>query len=151
MNGLKRTAATNVRDVLEAEALTHEAQLVWLDTALKNGKLNISASGEQIDLSGMQLPRDSVALACLAFRCLGYTVTQGIEKSLSRVTLPGRLSRYRASGRSWIMDVGHNPSACKFVTDTLAQSIPEDRRVVVFGTLADKDVSAMLLVLRAFT
>ena len=75
---------------------TNWAQLVWLDTALKNGKLNISASGEQIDLSDMQLPRDSVALACLAFRCLGYTVTQAIEKSLSRVTLPGRLSRYRA-------------------------------------------------------
>ena len=110
------TAATNVRDVLEAEALAHEAQLIWLDTALKGSKLNISASGEQIDLSGMQLPRDSVALACLAFRYLGYTVTQAIEKPLSRVTLPGRMSRYRASGRSWIMDVGHNPAACKFVT-----------------------------------
>ena len=67
-------------------------------------------------------------------------MAQAIEEPLSRVTLPGRMSRYRASGRSWIMDVGHNPSACKFVTSTLAQSIPEDRRVVVFGALADKDV-----------
>tara|TARA_Y100000991_G_C21954787_1_gene341532 strand:- start:148 stop:1377 length:1230 start_codon:yes stop_codon:yes gene_type:complete len=145
------TAATNVRTVLEAEALVHEAQLIWLDTALKGSKLNVLASGEQIDLSGMQLPRDAVALACLAFASLGYTLAQAIEKPLSRVTLPGRLSRYRASGRSWILDVGHNPAACKFVTRTLAQSIPEDRRVVVFGALADKDVDSMLPVLRAFT
>ena len=81
--------------VLEAEALTHEAQLIWLDTALKGGKLNVSVSREQIDLSGMQLPRDAVALACLAFLCLGYTLAQAIEEPLSRVTLPGRMSRYK--------------------------------------------------------
>lgn len=145
------TAATNVRAVLEAEALVCKAQLVWLDSAVEDGKLNIFASGEQIDLSGMQLPRDAVGLACLAFRCLGYRLTKAIEVPLARVNLPGRMSRYRASGRSWILDVGHNPSACKFVTNTLAQSISEDRRVVVFGALADKNVDEMLLVLRAFT
>ena len=145
------TAATNVRAVLEAEALAHEAQLIWLDTALKGSRLSVLASREQIDLSGVQLPRDAVALACLAFLCLGYTLAQAIEEPLSRVTLPGRMSRYRVSGRSWILDVGHNPAACKFVTSTLAQSIPEDRRVVVFGALADKDVDSMLQVLRAFT
>ena len=114
------TAATNVRTVLEAEALAHEAQLIWLDTALKGSKLNVLASGEQIDLSGMQLPRDAVGLACLAFARLGYTLAQAIEEPLSRATLPGRMSRYIVSGRSWILDVGHNPAACKFVTSTLA-------------------------------
>ncbi len=145
------TAATNVRAVLEAEARVRKAQLVWLDTAVENRKLNIFSSGEQIDLSGMQLSSDAVGLACLAFGCLGYPLTQAIEAPLSRATLSGRMSLYRASGRSWILDVGHNPSACKFVTNTLAQSISEDRRVVVFGALADKNVDLMLPVLRDFT
>ncbi|MBU25587.1 MAG: bifunctional folylpolyglutamate synthase/dihydrofolate synthase [Gammaproteobacteria bacterium] len=145
------TAATNVRAVLEAEALACKAQLVWLDTALEHDKLSILASGEQIDLSGIQLPRDAVALACLAFGRLGYGLTQAIEEPLSRRILPGRMSRHMVSDRSWILDVGHNPAACKFVISTLAQSISEDRRVVVFGALIDKDVDAMLPILRAFT
>lgn len=145
------SAASNVRETLNMEAEHYDASLSWLDESFDCCKLNLPRSGLQLDLSDGQLPNHSVALACLAMDALGHITSRSIEAGLKQATVTGRMSRHMLSGRQFILDVGHNALACEFVTQSLDAVIPYSDRVVIFGALADKDVDAMLPILRAYT
>ena len=92
-----------------------------------------------------------VALACLAMDVLGHLTSRSIEKTLNQASLTGRMSKHVIGGRNYILDVGHNALACKFVTQSLEAVIPRRQRIVIFGALQDKDVNRMLPVLKGFT
>jgi len=144
------SAASNVRETLNTEAARYSATLSWLDQAFDGCTLNLPIAGLQLDLSDGHLPNNSVALACLAMDALGHIKSRSIEAGLNQAVVTGRMSRHVLGGRQFILDVGHNALACEFVTQSLHAVIPRPQRVVIFGALADKDVDAMLPILKAY-
>jgi dihydrofolate synthase/folylpolyglutamate synthase len=66
-----------------------------------------------------------------------------LDKLLSGLNLAGRLQRVEAGGRVWLLDVGHNPAAARYLIQHKAlQRVSR----LVFGMVHDKDVSATLKV-----
>lgn len=143
------SAAINVRETLDDMVDLQGGSIRWLDEVLKDTTLVLS--NRIINLTRMQLPKTSVALACLAMEELGYYITRECLIGLEQAQMPGRMSRYQIGDQTWILDVGHNPLACEFVVQALADVVETDRRVVIFGALLDKDVEAMLRILQAHT
>ncbi|MDC0379529.1 Mur ligase family protein [Litorivicinus sp.] len=143
------SAAINVRNTLDDEADQQGGSIRWLDEVLEGSMLVLAK--QIIDLTRMQLPKTSVALASLAMEELGYHITKECLVGLEQAQMPGRMSRYPIGDQTWILDVGHNPLACEFVTQVLADIVETDHRVVIFGALSDKDVESMLPILQAYT
>ncbi|MDB2618910.1 Mur ligase family protein [Litoricolaceae bacterium] len=143
------SAAINVRKTLDDEAVQLGGLMRWLDAVLEGSTLVLVE--QIIDLTQMQLPKTSVALASLAMEELGYHITKECLVGLEQAQMLGRMSRYQIGDQTWILDVGHNPLACEFVTQALADSVKTDHRVVIFGALSGKDVESMLPILRAYT
>jgi dihydrofolate synthase/folylpolyglutamate synthase len=143
------SAAINVRKTLDDEADYQDGSIRWLDEVLEGPTLVLST--QIIDLTRMQLPETSVALGCLAMEELGYHITRECLIRLETVQMPGRMSQYQIGDQTWILDVGHNPLACEFVTQALADTVEAKHRVVIFGALSDKDVESMLPILQSYT
>jgi dihydrofolate synthase / folylpolyglutamate synthase len=143
------SAAINVRHTLDDEADQQGGSIRWLDEVLEGSMLVLAK--QIIDLTRMQLPKTSVALASLAMEELGYHISKECLVRLEQAQMPGRMSRYPIGDQTWILDVGHNPLACEFVTQVLADTVETDHRVVIFGALSDKDVQSMLPILQAYT
>ena len=143
------SAAISVRHTLDDEADQQGGSIRWLDEVLEGSMLVLAK--QIIDLTRMQLPKTSVALASLAMEELGYHITKECLVGLEQAQMPGRMSRYPIGDQTWILDVGHNPLACEFVTQVLADIVETDHRVVIFGALSDKDVQSMLPILQAYT
>jgi dihydrofolate synthase/folylpolyglutamate synthase len=143
------SAAINVRHTLDDEADQQGGSIRWLDEVLEGSMLVLAK--QIIDLTRMQLPKTSVALASLAMEELGYHISKECLVRLEQAQMPGRMSRYPIGDQTWILDVGHNPLACEFVTQVLADTVETDHRVVIFGALSDKDVQSMLPIFQAYT
>jgi len=143
------SAAISVRHTLDDEADQQGGSIRWLDEVLEGSMLVLAK--QIIDLTRMQLPKTSVALASLAMEELGYHISKECLVRLEQAQMPGRMSRYPIGDQTWILDVGHNPLACEFVTQVLADTVETDHRVVIFGALSDKDVESMLPILQAYT
>ena len=143
------SAAISVRHTLDDEADQQGGSIRWLDEVLEGSMLVLAK--QIIDLTRMQLPKTSVALASLAMEELGYHISKECLVRLEQAQMPGRMSRYPIGDQTWILDVGHNPLACEFVTQVLADTVETDHRVVIFGALSDKDVQSMLPILQAYT
>lgn len=143
------SAAINVRNTLDDEVDQQGGSIRWLDEVLEGSMLVLAK--QIIDLTRMQLPKTSVALASIAMEELGYHISKECLVRLEQAQMPGRMSRYPIGDQTWILDVGHNPLACKFVTQALTDSVETDHRVVIFGALSDKDVESMLPILQAYT
>lgn len=143
------SAAMNVRKTLDDEADRRDGSIRWLDEVLDGPTLVLSK--QIIDLTRMKLPKTSVALACLAMEELGYQLTKECLIGLEQAQMQGRLSHYQIGDQTWILDVGHNPLACEFVTQALADTVETDHRVVIFGALSDKDAESMLPILQTYT
>jgi dihydrofolate synthase/folylpolyglutamate synthase len=71
-----------------------------------------------------------------------------IVAGLSTAFVPARFQRASALGRTWILDVTHNPDAARALAQALAATPCTGRTVAVAAMLADKDVEAVLLALR---
>jgi dihydrofolate synthase/folylpolyglutamate synthase len=81
---------------------------------------------EQLDERGIRVPADAV------------------RQGLARVSWPGRLEhRSLPGGRELILDAAHNPAGAAALASYL-RNIGEDRPVLVFGAMRDKDVHGML-------
>ncbi|MDX1268189.1 MAG: hypothetical protein R3311_12575 [Oceanisphaera sp.] len=59
--------------------------------------------------------------------------------AFNAVVPAGRLQRLRKQGCDWVLDVGHNPHAARY----LARQLGDRRWHVLLGMLADKDVEAV--------
>ncbi len=145
------SAASNVQRTLLTEAQRHHAELFWVDQAFDGSTLTAPNSGLVLDVSSARLPRISIALGYLAMDALGYLTSRSIEETVNEASIIGRMSSHVIGGRNYILDVGHNALACEFVTQSLEASISCQQRVVIFGALQDKDVNAMLPILKGFT
>jgi dihydrofolate synthase/folylpolyglutamate synthase len=74
---------------------------------------------------------------------------EAIERGLARVQLPGRFQRVPTAGEfEWVFDVAHNADAAAVLAANLALHRVRGRTLAVCGMLSDKDVPAVLAVLR---
>jgi dihydrofolate synthase/folylpolyglutamate synthase len=94
----------------------------------------------------------NAATALAALRSLASRLPLGraaVERGLSDVRLPGRFQRVRsAAGFEWVLDVAHNPDSAHVLVANLARTRCNGRTLAVCGMLADKDVEAVVEILR---
>lgn len=145
------TNASNMAAILSETARERSAIIRFMDEVVERDQIRLPKSNVLIPQTDLKLPGPSVALACLAMDSLGYVLDANIEVVIRSADVPGRMSSYVIDDRTWILDVGHNPQACEFVTNTLSKRVPRSNRVVIFGALADKDASTMLAILYKYT
>jgi dihydrofolate synthase/folylpolyglutamate synthase len=72
---------------------------------------------------------------------------EALIKGLSSVRLTGRFQRFERKSH-WIIDVAHNPAAAATLASQLEQTRVTGRRIAVCGILADKDINAIVHVLK---
>lgn len=61
---------------------------------------------------------------------------------------PGRFEVVRRAGRTWLLDVAHNPAAAEFLAQQLRQRFGGRGVAAVVGCLRDKDVAGIVAPLR---
>lgn len=87
----------------------------------------------------------NAATAAEGARILGIpkeAIREGIKNAKPR----GRVEKFSANGRDYILDGAHNPAAFKPLTQTLA-ILPRSSVTVIFGCLKDKDIEGSLAAL----
>lgn len=143
------SAARNVSETLALCARDTDADLIWLDEITDSSGCVQTRVGS-LDPNCASLPAPSVGLAVAAMDRLGLLPETDLHPIVSEVTVPGRMTRRLIHGVQWILDVGHNPDACRYVTKQLMQSSQPGRRMVICGLLADKDAESIAPILSAY-
>lgn len=69
--------------------------------------------------------------------------TDAINAAFARLSVPGRFQRIEA-GRTWLLDVAHNPEAARALSASLAEHAHPGPVAAVIGVLADKDAAAIV-------
>lgn len=64
------------------------------------------------------------------------------------VANPGRFEVARHAGRTFVLDVAHNPAAAGFLAAQVRRRFPDQRVAAVLGCLEDKDVAGIVAALR---
>lgn len=83
------------------------------------------------------VPAANLATAVQAFMLGGFELeAETVKAALNQVRLPGRMQWVTRNGRRYVLDVGHNPHAARY----LAEQLASESWSVVLGMLADKDV-----------
>lgn len=97
-----------------------------------------------LGLSGSH-QKENAALAVAALRAAGISVSDAaIAQGLATVQWPGRFQKL---GDRFVLDGGHNPHAAAQLVRTWREEFGEEKALVIFGALADKDFAPMLVTL----
>ncbi len=89
---------------------------------------NASAAIAALHAIGPRLPLEATAFA------------QGVGSA----SVAGRLQSVESRGRTWLLDVAHNPQAARVLGQWLDAAYPDRPVVAVFGGLADKDTAGIV-------
>jgi dihydrofolate synthase/folylpolyglutamate synthase len=91
--------------------------------------------------------KGNAALAMAALRAAGISISDvALRQGLATVQWPGRFQKL---GDRFVLDGGHNPHAAAQLVRTWREEFGEERPVVIFSALGDKDYPAMLTTLVA--
>ncbi|HET8902959.1 MAG TPA: bifunctional tetrahydrofolate synthase/dihydrofolate synthase [Saccharospirillum sp.] len=86
------------------------------------------------------VPPENLASARQAFARSPFQVTDAQTLAAFNAVVPaGRLQQVRALNGDWVLDVGHNPHAARY----LARRLGDRRWHILLGMLSDKDVEAV--------
>jgi dihydrofolate synthase/folylpolyglutamate synthase len=128
----------------------------YIPAAGTNGPYRLEVLGETITvgspLAGEHQHRN-VALAIAAAAELaaqhGFRVTpDDIAEGIRQTNWPGRLERIERTGRTWILDVAHNPAGAWALRAGLNSLLQDERpRTLIFSCLRDKPVAEMAQIL----
>lgn len=69
---------------------------------------------------------------------------RAVKEGVRRTRVPGRFQVERERGRTWILDIAHNPDAVRALTRTIEEVNPPRPRIGVVGILDDKPWKEML-------
>jgi dihydrofolate synthase/folylpolyglutamate synthase len=91
-----------------------------------------------------QAANAAVAVACVEWlRELGWHIPDAaVAQGLREVAWPARLEVFPGSPML-VLDCAHNVASARALVDTLRQSFPPGRRVLVFAGSGDKDIAGM--------
>ena len=88
--------------------------------------------------------RGNAAAAGMAATLLCPEISEhALREGIGDVEWPGRLERV-AGDPPFVFDAAHNPDGCCRLAEFLGESVVEGPRVLIFGAMQDKDLSAML-------
>ena len=116
------------------------------------GKLWIRS--KDVSCLSLELARSSVdpvnaATAAMAVSQAGCpVVSRMIARAARTVRNPGRLEIVEHGGRTWVLDVAHNPDAAAFLADRLRVLFAGRTIRGVVGCLEDKDIAGIVAALR---
>ncbi len=121
-----------VREVLEAQAREAGCDLSFITTPI--------ADAVRVGLKGGH-QRENAALALAAIKAAGLPVAgAAIAAGLAGVEWPGR---FQELGR-FVLDGAHNTHGIRQLIRTWREEFGDERPVVIFGALRDKDAAGML-------
>lgn len=149
-----------VRDVVDARAAELEAPSMALGREVRwgadGGGLFVEVPGRRVEGLHPRLEGDhqkaNAALAVAAVLCFaersGLTVDDdAFRRGVANVEWAGRLERVAREGQEFVFDAAHNPDGVRALVAWL-RARPRERRVLVFGAMADKDWRGMAGALR---
>jgi dihydrofolate synthase / folylpolyglutamate synthase len=154
------TAATGAAlDVVERAAAAAGAAAVWrLGRELRLRARWLGWEGSELDVAGpgfsyrglrIRLPgrfqAPNAALAVAAAHALGDATPEAVRSGLAGARWPGRLERF---GDRLVLDGAHNQDGMRQLVRSLRRLVGEEPVAVVFGAMADKDLSLVLDQLR---
>lgn len=87
---------------------------------------------------------DSAALALQTAVVLEDKLEQLQSVDLASCALPGRMELAHYRDRDWLLDVGHNPDAAKYVKGQINLLYPDRNLVLLFACMEDKDAVGIL-------
>jgi dihydrofolate synthase/folylpolyglutamate synthase len=146
-----------------SEAITKHAADIGADLRLAGQDFAFETSndtpatwswrGRQYSLAGLrppalagsvQMQNAAAVLALIEAMGLGdILTTTRVNDAFASLDLPGRFQVIN-SGRTWVLDVAHNPAAAVVLAESL-NSLPHDGQITaVVGMLADKDVQGIV-------
>lgn len=98
--------------------------------------------------SGAVAPINAVT-AIQAAALLGpFPTAAVVAAATARAANPGRFEVVRRAGRTWVLDVAHNPAAAGFVADRLRSRFPSRALAAIVGGRADKDIAGVVRALQ---
>ena len=106
-------------------------------------------TGLELRLLGDYQPANA-ALAVAAAHALGEVGDEAVRAGLATARWPGRLQVISTSPRV-VVDGGHNRAALARAGESLRRLIGEERLVIVFGMLSERDPNQLLPELRAMS
>nr|HRJ74047.1 folylpolyglutamate synthase/dihydrofolate synthase family protein [Terrimicrobiaceae bacterium] len=119
-------------EVIRARAAEVGAPLAFVREPFRDGP--IALRGEH--------QRENAALAIAALAAAGLTASpDNIRDGLRSVKWPGR---FQLAGDRIVLDGGHNPHGARQLAANWREAFGDEKAVIIFGALADKDFPAML-------
>ncbi|GAA0785710.1 bifunctional tetrahydrofolate synthase/dihydrofolate synthase [Marinobacterium sediminicola] len=111
----------------------------------------VSADGDACHFEQLPVPMLPLANAALVLQILQFLPVSisevSIREGLAHASLTGRMQHTCIGELPVILDVAHNPEAAAYLADRLCQTSNEPVHLV-FGMLADKDIPAVIDVLK---
>ena len=137
-----RPVVVNAHQPPQARQYFGAAGAIFADGVEYNGGKEFSYRGKKYELTAegcLQPYNAATAIEGAAILGIdGTAVYEGIKNASPR----GRLERFRACGREYVLDGAHNPAAFgplkSFLTDTA------ETKTIIFGCLSDKDIDGIL-------
>ena len=122
------------------------------DFGHRAGQLWIRSSGGRhrtLELADSSVHPVNAATATMAVDQAGCPVVQRtVARAAGTVRNPGRVEIVEHRGRTWILDVAHNPDAAAFLVDRLRSLFGGRTIRGVVGCLEDKDIAGIVAALR---
>ena len=126
--------------------------LATRDFGYDHGELWIRSGdgrGRTLELAASSVDPVNAATAAMAVCQTGCPLVQGqVTQAARTVSNPGRLEVVQHGGRTWILDVAHNPHAAAFLGERLRAAFADRTLRAVVGCLEDKDVAGIVGALR---
>ncbi|MEO8206148.1 MAG: folylpolyglutamate synthase/dihydrofolate synthase family protein [Chthoniobacterales bacterium] len=122
--------------VFAQTAQEKQTSLIHITTPVEDVKIGLTGGHQKLN----------AALAIAAIRAAGLKVSEAdIKTGLEKVSWPGR---FQIINERYVLDGGHNPAGVGQLVITWREYFGNQKPVVIFGTLKDKDASGMLASLR---
>ena len=99
--------------------------------------------------SEIQYQNASAAVAALVNSSLWPIEEKHLAAGLSNVRMSGRMQLLKSMGRSWLLDVAHNPAAVQELVNSLETNNESIVNSSVFAMLSDKDVKSCVALLKS--
>ena len=91
-----------------------------------------------------------LAMAAQLAELLESSVNARDVQHASVCSLPGRIESMTYAGKTWILDIAHNPGAVEFLRGAITSEYPARNLICIFACVSDKQVTNLLASLKAF-